>query len=219
MGKKTKYPAYSGGSVTINGKTKASSRKVGDTVTSNYNMSDTEKNIYDSVLNNMDSSLANLFKISEPQRQAWNEQLDAIRQQGIDNIESIYTPMQNSLKNDIASRFGNLDNSTFLNNLKKITNNKANAVAQLSNNLALTQNDLYQNELTNRMNVINFLNGLNTSFNNNMLGYMGLANQNASAGNSYNQMAYNNQNNLLNQYMNLQKQLSQTALQFAPLFL
>ena len=117
-------------------------------------MSDTEKNIYDSVLNNMDSSLANLFKISDPQRQAWNSQLDALKQSGIDNINSIYTPMQNNLKNDIAARFGNLDNSTFLNNLKKITDSKSQAVAQLSNNLSLAQNDLYTQELQNRMNKI-----------------------------------------------------------------
>ena len=216
MGKKTKYPAYSAGSVSINGKNKATSQKIGDRVVSNYNMSDTEKNIYDSVLSNMDSSLANLFKVSDPQKQAWNEQLDVMRQQGIDNIESIYTPMQNNLKNDVASRFGNLDNSTFLNNLKKITNNKANAVAQLSNNLALTQNDLYKNELVNRMNIINFLNGLNTSFNNNMLGYMGLANQNSSAGNSYNQLAYNNNRNA---YSNMLNQLNSQIMQYAPLFL
>ena len=216
MGKKTKYPAYSAGSASINGKNKATTQKIGDKVVSNYNMSDTEKNIYDSVLNNMDSSLANFFKVSDPQRQAWNEQLDVMRQQGIDNIENIYTPMQNNLKSDIASRFGNLDNSAFLNNLKKITDNKANAVAQLSNNLALTQNDLYKNELMNRINTINFLNGLNTSFNNNILGYMGLANQNSSAGNSYNQTAYNKNREA---YSNMMNQLNSQILQYAPLFL
>ena len=212
MGKKTKAPAYSGGSVVVNGKTKASTQKIGDTVVSNYNMSDVEQNIYDSVLDNIDSSLQNLFKVSDPQRQAWDEQISALEQKGIENINNIYTPMQNNLKNDVAARFGNLDNSTFLNNLKKITDNKANAVAQLSTNLALTQNDLYSNELINRMNMINFLNGLNTSFNNNMLGYMGLANQNSSSGNSYNQMAYNNSQNSFNNMMN---RLTSQAMQLA----
>lgn len=216
MGKKTKYPSYSGGEVRINGNTKTSSQKIGDTIVSNYNMSETEKNIYDSVLNNMDSSLANLFKISDPQRQAWNNQLDALKQSGIDNINSIYTPMQNNLKNDIAARFGNLDNSTFLNNLKKITDSKSQAVAQLSNNLSLAQNDLYTQELQNRMNMISFLNGLNNSFNNNILSYMGLANQNSSSGNSYNQIAHSknleNYNNMMNQYYN-------QAMQAVPLFL
>lgn len=192
MGKKSKAPAFSGGNVVVNGQTKAYTQKVGNDVVSNYNMSDVEKNIYDSVLDNMDSSLSNLFEISSPQRQEWNNRLNAMKQEGISNINDIYTPMENNLKNDIASRFGNLDNSSFLNNLKKITDNKSKAVAQLSNDLALMQNDLYTNELQNRINTISFLSGLNTSFNDNMLNYMGLANQNSSVGNSYNQMAYNN---------------------------
>ena len=120
------------------------------------------------------------------------------------------------MKNDIAARFGNLDNSTFLNNLKKITDSKSQAVAQLSNNLSLAQNDLYTQELQNRMNMISFLNGLNNSFNNNILSYMGLANQNSSSGNSYNQIAHSknleNYNNMMNQYYN-------QVMQAVPLFL
>jgi hypothetical protein len=139
-----------------------------------------------------------------------------MKQEGINNIDSIYTPMQNSLKNDIASRFGNLDNSTFLNNLKKITDNKAKAVANLSNDLTMAQNDLYTNELQNRMNVLNFLNVLNTSFNNNMLGYMGVANQNSALGNPYSQMAYNSN---LNRNNNIMSQINSQMMQFLPLFL
>ena len=216
MSKTTKYPAYTGGEVKLNGKTKASSYKSGDTIVSNYKMSEKEKSIYDSVLNNMDSSIANLFKISDPQRQAWNEQLDLMKQEGINNIDSIYTPMQNNLKNDIASRFGNLDNSTFLNNLKKITDNKAKAVSNLSNNLTMAQSDLYTNELQNRMNILNFLSGLNTSFNNNMLSYMGLANQNSATGNQYSQMAYNSN---INRNNNMISQINSQLMQYLPLFL
>ncbi len=192
MGKSSNaYPQYAGGDVSVNGKSVASTRRVGNNIQSSYDMSDTEKNIYNSVQNNMMSSLDNLFKISEPQKKAWNEQLTALKNKSIENINDIYTPMQNNLRNDIASRFGNLDNSAFMNNLSKITNNKAKAVSELSNNLALTQSDLYTNELQNRINVLNFLNGLNTSLNNNILSYMGLANQNSASGNSYNQAAYN----------------------------
>lgn len=215
-----KYPAFSGGAVRVNGKTKASTTKNDDTVVLNYNMSDAEKNIYDSVLNNMSSSLGGLFTISDPQRQAWNNQLNVMQQQGLENIDNIYSPMQDSLKKDIASRFGNLDNSAFLNNLKKITDNKAKAAADLSYNLVLAQNDLYANELNNRMNLISLLNNLNNSINGNMLNYMNLSNQNSAAGNSYKQTAYSNsQNNLYNQYQNMQKQVSQLATQLAPLFL
>lgn len=216
-----KYPTYSGGAVRVNGQTKASTSKNGDTVVSNYNMSNAEKNIYDSVLNNMDLSLAGLFSISEPQRQAWNNQLKAMEQQGLENINNIYTPMQDNLKNDIASRFGNLDNSAFLNNLKKITDNKSKAAADLSNNLVMVQNDLYTDEIKNRLNIISLLNDLNNSINNNIMNYMNLSSRMSSAGNTYNQTAYNNnsQNNLYNQYLNMQKQAAQTASKLAPLLL
>ena len=47
---------------------------------------------------------------------------------------------ENNLKNDIAMRFGNLDNSTFLNNLKKITDNKSKATPITSKNIISIKN-------------------------------------------------------------------------------
>lgn len=190
MGKTTKYPSYSGGAVNINGMNVAKTSRSGNSVNSDYNMNKTQKQIYDSVQNNMAGVLNNLFEISDPQRVEWQNQLSAIKNVGLQNINDIYTPLQNSLQNDIASRFGNLDNSVFLDNLNKITNNKSKAVADLSNNLALMQNDLYNQELQNRMNLLSLLDGLNNSINNNILSYLGLANQNANSGNQYNQARY-----------------------------
>ena len=60
MGKSSK-PAYSSGVVTINGEEKASQYKNGNTVYSNYNMSDAEKQIYDYAQN---SFLENLPKVN-----------------------------------------------------------------------------------------------------------------------------------------------------------
>ena len=51
MSKKTKYPAFSNGSVSINGDTVATTSKDGNTVNTNYNMSETEKNIYEQIFN------------------------------------------------------------------------------------------------------------------------------------------------------------------------
>lgn len=212
MGKSSNaYPQYGGGNVNINGRNVAYTSREGNNVVSHYNMSGNEKNIYDSVQNNMKSALGGLFEISDPLRKSWNEQLKVMQQQGIENINNIYTPLQNNLRNDIASRFGNLDNSSFMNNLKKITNNKSKAVAELSNNLTLAQGDLYTNELQNRINTINFLNGLNDSFNSNMLSYMGLANQNSASANTYNQAVYNNANSN-NSWKNALYNLGSTAL-------
>ncbi len=190
MGKTSKYPSYSAGAVNINGTNVARTSKSGNTISSDYNMNDTQKNIYDSVLDNMAGVLSNLFEISAPQRTEWNNQLSAMKNIGIQNINDIYTPIQNSLRNDIASRFGNLDNSIFLDKLNAITSNKSKAIADLSNNLALAQNDLYTQEIKNRMNLLTLLDGLNNSINNNILSYLGLAYQNANSGNQYNQAAY-----------------------------
>ena len=190
MGKSSKYPAYSGGSVNVNGMNVASTSKNGNSVNSNFNMSDTQKNIYNSVQNNMTEILDNLFTISDPQRLEWQNQLNAMQNVGLENIKDIYTPLQNSLKNDIAARFGNLDNSVFLDKLGAITNNKSKAVANLTNNLLLAQNDLYNQEIQNRINMLTLLDSLNNSINSNILNYLNLANQNANSGNQYNQAAY-----------------------------
>ncbi len=191
MGKSTKYPSYSGGAVNINGMNVARTSKSDNTVNSNFTMSDVQKNIYDSIQNNMSGVLSNLFTISDPQRKEWQSQLSAMQNAGIQNINDIFTPIQNNLKNDIASRFGNLDNSVFLDNLNAITNNKSKAIADLANNILLAQSDLYNQEIQNRMNMLSLLDGLNNSINNNILSYLGLANQNANSGNQYNQAAYN----------------------------
>ena len=106
--------------------------------------------------------------------------------------------MENNLRNNVASRFGNLDNSVFLNNLNRITDKRAQAAADLSNTLMTAQNNLYNEELSNRINTLSFLSGLNTQLNNNILGYLNAASANAGAGNSYNQNAYQAQWNAYN---------------------
>lgn len=195
MGKKSKYPEYSSGSVVINGNTVASTTKNdNNTISSSYNMTDTEKNIYDSIQNNLASSLGSLFEISDATQEQWQNQLDAYKQEGIEQINSIYTPMETALKNDIASRFGNFDNSIFMDNLSNITDNKAQAVADLSDSLLMKQDELYTTELANRINYITLLSNLNTTMNNNILSYMQAAQSNADSGNNYNANAYNAQN-------------------------
>ncbi len=204
MGKSSKYPKYATGSVEINGNKVATSEKTGkNTFNSSYNMSDSEKSIYDGIQNNLSTSLSDLFSISDAKQEQWNQTLDTYKKQGIKQINDIYDPMQNALKNDIASRFGNLDNSVFMDNLSNITENKAQAVADLSDSLLMKQDQLYSTEMTNRMNYISLLSGLYNNYNSQMLNYMQLANANSASGNSYNQAAYqaNQQNSAWNRTM------------------
>lgn len=216
MGKKTKYPNYTTGSVEINGQNVATAKKnKNNTVSSSYSMNATEQDIYSGIQTNLATSLQDLFSISDEKQDQWKEQLDSYRQSGIKDIENIYTPMETALKNDIASRFGNFDNSIFMDNLNNITENKSQAVADLSESLLQKQDELYNTELANRMNYISLLSGLNTAMNNNMLSYMQLANANSNSGNSYNANAY--QASLYNPYantINAIANLGNTALSF-----
>lgn len=187
-------PAYSGGSVRINGNNIATVRKEGDNFVSDYNMSQTEKKIFDSVQNGLSDALENLFTISDPQRQEWQKQLNSMQDTGLQNLNSIYGALQNSLKNDIASRFGNLDNSIFMDKLSSITDNKSKAIADLVNNLTLASNNLYNQEIQRRINTINLLNGLNNSINSNILSYLAIPSQNANSGNQFNKSQQSSSN-------------------------
>jgi hypothetical protein len=216
MGKKSKYPKYSTESVDINGQNIATAQKhKKNTINSSYTMSDAEKAIYDGIQENLATSLQDLFTISDETQKKWDNQLESYKQSGINEINSIYDPMQNELKNDIAARFGNLDNSVFMDSLNNITNKKAQAVADLSESLLQTENDMYTTELANRLNYISLLSGLNTTMNNNMLSFMQLANANSSSGNSHNSDKY--QATLYNPYaqtLNAIANVGQTALKF-----
>lgn len=222
MGKKSKYPDYSTGNIVVNGKTVATTQrdKNNNIVGSSYNMSDTEKNIYNTVQKNLYSSLTDLFSVSNKQRQEWTNQINALKTQGVKQIDNIYTPMETNLRNNIATRFGNLDNSVFLDNLNKITDKRAEAVADLSNSLVATQDQLYQQELVNRINNISFLNNLNAAMNNNILNYTNAAMNNATSGNNYNGNAYNANNQssglwtMLNQSANTMVNAAGTVAKF-----
>ncbi len=213
MGKKSKYPSYSAGSVTVNGKEVARSTKNGNTISGTYNMNDTEKEIYEGVQQNLASSLNDLFSISDEKQEQFNSELEAYKQSGLKNIEDIYTPMETSLKNDIASRFGNFDNSIFMDNLNKITDNKAQAVADFSDSLLQKQSELYSQEIANRLSYISLLSGLNTAMNNNILNFTSAARANSESGNNYNASAYNAQNSG-SSFLNDLTNLGTTALSF-----
>ncbi|MBE7712676.1 MAG: hypothetical protein E7Z87_02920 [Cyanobacteria bacterium SIG26] len=216
MGKTSKYPKYSTGSVEINGNTVASTtKKDKNNISSSYNMTDTEKSIYDGVQQNLSTSLANLFKISDETQKSWQEELDNYRNTGIEEIENIYTPMETELRNNIASRFGNLDNSVFMDKLDAITDKKADAIAELSDNLVAKRDELYSTELANRLNYISLLNDLNTSMNSNILNYLTFAQSNAESGNKYSNQSFTAQNEnqraWLNTYVNAATSLAKTA--------
>lgn len=210
MGKNSKYPSYSSGSVSMNGNNVATVSKRGNTVNSNYNMPAAEKGIYDYAQNSMLTSLPQINVFSGETQKNINSQLEAYKNRGVQSINDIYTPIMNNLKTDIASRFGNLNNSVFFDNLNNVEKNRANAISTLAQDLEAQRSNLYNNELSQRYNYLNFLNTLQNQINNNAMNYMGIAQNNSAAGNSYNQAAYNAN-------MQSQQQLFNNALQVAQL--
>ncbi len=160
---------YANGSFSVNGEKKATTKKNGNTVYGNYDMNEYEKALYDYAQKTLAEIVPNVNTFSADTLNNIQAQLNAYQNQGENAINNIYTPLLNNLKNDIASRFGNIDNSMFLNNLNSIENSRSNAIAQLAENLLAKRNDLVNNELSNRYNYINLLNTLQNQSNANAL--------------------------------------------------
>lgn len=197
MGKSSK-PSYTNGVVSINGNTVASQYKDGDTVYSNYNMSDAEKQIYDYAQNSFLENLPKINVFSEDTQKDLQNQLNAYTQKGLQTINDLYTPMLNDMKNDIASRFGNFDNSIFMNDLKEIESSRADAMNSLTQDILAKQDDIINEELNRRYNYLDLLNNVQNQTVGNVLSYLQQAASNSNSGNAYNnnQSSYSSGNSL-----------------------
>lgn len=207
MGKSSKYPGYSSGTISVNGQQKASTYKQGNNIVTNYNMSDAEKRAYNYAQNSFADSLSKVNVFDSNTQQNLQKQLDAYTANGQKIINNIYTPMLNNLKTDIASRFGNFDNSVFMDNLNNIEANRAESINSLAQDVMAKRSDLINNELSQRYSYLSFLQDIQNQANSNMFNYINASQQNSSLGNSYNSQAYAAQqsarNNALNNYTNL----------------
>lgn len=188
---KTTKPAYANGNFSINGKTKATTYRSGDTVRSNYNMNNYEKTAYDYAQKTLAEILPQINTFSPETLKGFQSQLNAYQNQGEKSINNIYTPILNNLKNDIASRFGNIDNSMFLDKLNNIENSRADAISQLAESLLSKRNELINNELSNRYNLVNLLNTLQNQYNNNAMNSISTALNVANSVKGYNQQTSN----------------------------
>ena len=98
--------------------------------------------------------------------------------------------MLDDLKIDVASRFGNLDNSVFMDNLNSIEEKRAESINNLAQDVLAKQDELINNELSQRYTYLGFLQDVQNQMNSNILNYIGASQQNSSSGNSYNAQAY-----------------------------
>ena len=101
--------------------------------------------------------------------------------------------MLDDLQNDIASRFGNLDNSIFLDNLSDIEDKRLEAVSDFAQDVQTYRQDLINDELSNRYNYLDYLNNYRQQINSNILDMLGFGQGLSNLSNSY----YSNINSLL----------------------
>lgn len=185
------YPSFTKGQVSINNQPVASASMSNGVINSNYNMSDAEKAAYDYAQNALASILPQLNVFSPEVQNSLQSQLDAYKNQGIKTIDSVYTPMIKSMENDIASRFGNFDNSIFMNNLNNIESKRSDAISSFAQDVLARQSQLENDELNRRYTLADFLNGVQNQSMQNALSMINTALGGSTSANSYNNNLYN----------------------------
>lgn len=186
-------PSFAGGSVSLNGNKKATVSRDCNGINSNYDMDIYEQQVYDYARKNLAQNLPNLNVFDNDTKKDIKAQVEAYKQKAMQSLNEMYQPMLKSLTNNVASRFGNTDNSAFLEGLNSLENYRAGALASIAQDTQAKQSELFNNELSNRYNYINLLNSLVNGANSNALSYLSSALSNSNAGNFYNSNLFNQQ--------------------------
>lgn len=184
------YPSYNSSSLKI-GDSTATSGITNGTVNSSYNMSDSESAIYNYALNTLATILPQVNTFDTDTQSSLQSEVDAYKASGINDINEIYNPMIKSLENDVSSRFGNLDNSIFKDDLGDIETKRSNAVSSFAQNVLSKQSELESDELTKRYALVNLLSGLADNGYENALKAISTALGSSTSANNYNSDAYN----------------------------
>lgn len=185
------YPKYSSSSVSI-GDSTATTGVLNGVLSSNYNMSDAESQIYNYALNTLASILPGINTFDTDTLNSIKSQVNAYKDDGIADINSLYNSDLTNLENDSVSRFGNLDNSIFTDNLGNLESERANAVSSFAQDVLSKQSELESDELTKRYALINLLSGLSDDIYSNALKTISTALGSSSDYNSYNSDLYSN---------------------------
>src|SRR5574344_153133 len=185
------YPTYTNSALGINGIPTASSTMSNGTLSTNYTMTDAQKAVYNYAQQALASILPQLNTLFPEVQNSMNSQINSYIQNGINDINNIYTPMITSLENDVASRFGNLDNSVFLDKLSGIESNRSNAINSFAQDILSKKNSLENDQLNRQYTYANLLDGLQNEYYNNALSALNLAINSSTSANNYNSNLYN----------------------------
>lgn len=181
MSKKSKVqtkPVYNPSSTfTVNGQVKSTASSTKKGANASYNMNPYEEMAYNYANQSLYQNLPNVNVFSDNTMKNLNNEVNAYLKQGISNINSTYAPTIRQMQNDIARRFGNTNNSIFMDNLNDIESKRALAISDLAQDATLKRSELVNNELSNRYNYLNFLNNYQNQVYQNMLSTLSLNNQ------------------------------------------
>lgn len=183
------YPKYSSSAISI-GDSTAKTGVTDGVLTSSYDMSDPEAAVYNYALSTLASILPQLNTFDTNTLSSIQSEVNAYKDSGIQSINEIYNPMITGLENDIASRFGNLDNSIFTDNLNNIESERANAVSSFAQDVLSKQSQLQSDELTKRYALAEFLNGMANNTYKNALNAISTALGSSANANNYNNDLY-----------------------------
>lgn len=172
-------------SIKVNGQDKAGINITNNGTSGYYNMDSNEQKAYDYAGEQFALNLPELNVFDADTQRKLDKQVDAYINSGVDDINDIYEPILNDLQNDIASRFGNLDNSIFMDNLSGIEDSRAKAISDFSQDVQTYRQDLINNELANRYQYLDYLNNYRQQIISNILNTLGASQNLSNLSNSY----------------------------------
>lgn len=189
------YPDYSSSSISI-GDSKASTGVKNGVLTSNYEMSDSENAIYNYALSTLAGILPKLNTFDTDTLSGLKSEVDAYKTSGIDSINGLYNTSLMDIENDVAARFGNLDNSIFKDNLDGLESERSKAVSAFAQDVLAKQSALESDELTKRYALVELLSGLSDGIYNNALKAINSSTGSSSSLNNYNSNLYSALSNM-----------------------
>ena len=184
MSKKTKKNPT--GSFSLSGGPSASYKNGNTTV----KLNDAQQNAFDFAQNSFAENLGSINVFSPETLQQLKTQVNAYKNNALEELNNTYTPLLQEVRNDAAKRFGNLDNSVFLNNLETVENQRAKAISKFSQDVASKEDELIRQQLQERYDYLNFLNSYQKQIINDALNIAGLVNTNANTNGKYQANAY-----------------------------
>lgn len=186
----TSYPSYSNSSVSVGDSTASTGVKNG-ILTTNYDMSGNEAAIYNYALGTLASILPQLNTFDANTQSQIDSEVGAYKDSGMQTINNLYNSNLNNLENDAVTRFGNLDNSIFTDNLSNLESERSNAVSSFAQDVLAKQSSLASDELTKRYALVNLLSGLSNNIYSNALDAISTTLGSSSSANNYNNDLYN----------------------------